>query len=116
MFSADEQKKRYSVTLAITVCRKKTAPQTALLLPMLFVIGVIQLLPQVDLPDTALQRNTAPIIAKSRAVSPATFRVVIEDVLLTPVRTLRVILSGGSSMPAHPVNVSLSILFSVLLC
>jgi hypothetical protein len=109
-------KERYSVTLAISICREKSVPQTALLLPMLLVIAVIQVLPQMDLPDTAFQRSTGPIIANSRAVSPPTIMVVIEGARLTRVRSGRVIIGEGTSMPAHPVNQSRSILFSALLC
>jgi hypothetical protein len=116
LLSADAQKKRYSVTLGITICRRKIVPQTALLLSMLLVITVIQVLPQLDLPDTAFQRNAAPIIAKSLAVSPPTFVVVMEGARPTRFRTGRVIVGEGTSMPAHPVNESRSILFSTLLC
>ena len=91
-------------------------PQTALLVPMLLVIAVIQVLPQMDLPDTAFQRSTGPIIAKSRAASPPPIGVVIESARLTSVRAGRVIIGEGTSMPAHSVNESRSILFSTLLC
>ena len=116
LLSADAQQERYSVTLGLTICRGKIVPQTALLLPMLLVIAAIQVLPQMDLPDTAFQRSTGPIIAKSRAVSPPPIGVVIESARLTSVRTGRVIIGEGTSMPAHPVNESRSILFSTLLC
>jgi len=43
----------------------KTTPQMAMLLPLLVVIAVIQVLPQVDLPDTAFHEDTAPIVTKS---------------------------------------------------
>jgi len=114
--SADAQQEGHSLTSAITICRRKIVPQMSLLLPMLLVITVIQVLPQLDLPDTAFQRNTAPIIAKSLAVSPPTFVVVMEGARLTRFRTGRVIVGEGTSMPAHPVNESRSILFCTLLC
>lgn len=101
---------------AIAICPRKTAPQTALLLLILLLIAVIQVLPQVDLPDTEFQLGTAPIIAKSRTVPPRTFGVVIEVALLTPVRTVRVNRREDSSMLAHAVNRSLPVPFSTLLC
>jgi hypothetical protein len=99
------------VVSAKTICPRKTA----LLLPILLLIAIIQVLPQVDLPDTVDQLGTAPIIAKSRTVSQQAFMAVIEIALL-PVRTVRVNSREGSSMPSHPVNRSLPILFSTLLC
>jgi hypothetical protein len=83
---------------------------------MLLLIAVILVLPQVDLPDSLFQRGTAPIIARARAVSLSAFGVVRDDALRTPVRTVRVNVSESSPTPAHPVNQSLSILFSMLLC
>lgn len=41
-----------------------------LLLSMLFLFFLILVLPQVDLPDTAFHRNTAPIVIHSRYTSP----------------------------------------------
>ena len=114
--TADGQEERYSVTSAITICRRKIVPQAALLVPMLLVIAVIQVLPQMDLPDAAFQRSTGPSITKSRAGSPPPIRVVIESAPLTSVRAGRVIIGEGTSMPAHPLNESRFILFSTLLC
>lgn len=38
------------------------------LLPLLLIIALVQVLPQVDLPDTAFHENEAPIVAKFRLV------------------------------------------------
>ena len=91
-------------------------PRTALLLLVLAVIAVLQVLPELDLRDTAIQRNTASIIARVRAESPPASMVAIEGPRLARVRTRRVILREGTPVPTHPVNRSLSILFSTLLC
>jgi hypothetical protein len=100
------------VASAKTICTRKTA----LLLPILLLIAIIQVLPQVDLPDTVDQLGAAPIIAKPRTASQQAFVAVIEIALVTPVRTVQVDRRKGSSMPSHPVNRSLPILFSTLLC
>jgi hypothetical protein len=42
---------------------------TILLLVVLVTIGLIQVLPQVDLPDTAFHEDTAPVVTKFRATS-----------------------------------------------
>jgi hypothetical protein len=39
-----------------------------IVLPLLLLIAVTQVLPQVDLPDTAFHENEAPIVAKFRLV------------------------------------------------
>lgn len=36
------------------------------LVPLLLIIALIQVMPQVDLPDTAFHENDAPIVAKFR--------------------------------------------------
>ena len=42
---------------------------STLLIAILLVIGMIQILPQVDLPDTAFQEDTAPMVIKSRGIA-----------------------------------------------
>ena len=47
-----------------------TAPTAfVLLLALLVLIGMIQVLPQVDLPDTAFHEDTAPIVLKFRSTA-----------------------------------------------
>jgi hypothetical protein len=41
-----------------------------ILLPLLLLLAVVQVLPQVDLPDTAFHENEAPLVAKFRLVKP----------------------------------------------
>jgi hypothetical protein len=43
-------------------------PSAILLLSMLLIIAAILILPQVDLLDTAFQRNTAPVVVHSQTV------------------------------------------------
>jgi hypothetical protein len=43
--------------------------QFVLLAVVLTIIALVQVLPQVDLPDTAFHEDTAPIVTKSRALS-----------------------------------------------
>jgi hypothetical protein len=46
-----------------------------LLAGILLVLLLVQVLPQVDLPDTAFQRETAPATVHSQATAPPTFQV-----------------------------------------
>lgn len=48
-----------------------------LLLALLVMIGLIQILPQVDLPDTAFHEDTAPVVTKFRATSAPVLPVVV---------------------------------------
>ena len=87
------------------------------LIPLLLIIAVVQILPQVDLPDTAFHENEAPIVAKFRLVhAPA--------VLATPgaIAALRAVLryepeSELSDSYRNPsLTSSLPILLASLLC
>jgi hypothetical protein len=42
---------------------------TILLLSLLAIIGMIQVLPQVDLPDTAFHEDSSPVVTKFRSIS-----------------------------------------------
>jgi len=46
-----------------------SAPRLSLLMSLLFIIFMILVLPQVDLPDTAFHSGTAPVEVHSRVVS-----------------------------------------------
>lgn len=50
---------------------------TILLMMLLLMIGLIQVLPQVDLPDTAFHEDTAPVVTKFRATSAPALPVVV---------------------------------------
>jgi hypothetical protein len=93
--------------------------QLAMLLPLLVTIAVIQVLPQVDLPDTAFHEDTAPIVTKSRALSAATLGVGIQRAGLHYVQNVQTAIEFVRKVPAmaaHPVNQVLPILLSTLLC
>jgi hypothetical protein len=47
----------------------------ALLVPILILIAVVQVLPQVDLPETAFHEDTAPVVVKSRALAVPVFTI-----------------------------------------
>lgn len=98
----------------IATGRRRIAPGTGLLVAALLV--VVQVMPQVDLPDTIFQRDPTPTIAKSRAVTPLAHAVAISVTLLAPFRAARELQREGAAVPPHPVNRSLSLLFSALLC
>lgn len=52
------------------VAKWNVAPVVSfLLLGILLIIGLIQVLPQVDLPDTAFHEDTAPVVAKFRVTA-----------------------------------------------
>jgi hypothetical protein len=96
--------------------RMTTTVQMAMLLPLLIVITVIQVLPQVDLPETAFHEETAPIVIKSRAVAAPTFAVVLQRTVQDSVQSTPLIAGETSPRAAHLLNRSPLILFSTLLC
>jgi hypothetical protein len=53
-----------------------------LLIGLLLIIGLIQVLPQVDLPDTAFHEDTAPVVTKFRASSAPVLPVTVAAVHL----------------------------------
>src|SRR5678815_3391206 len=59
---------------------RSITPQIAVLLLLLMVIALIQVLPQVDLPETAFHKDTAPIVMKFRAVSAPALTIVARGV------------------------------------
>ena len=95
-----------------------TLVQAAILLPLLIVVAVIQVLPQVDLPDTAFRSDTATIVAKSWAFGAAAFSIAVWQDLVASVH--QTILAASQVrrcpifriMPIQP----LPILFSAILC
>jgi hypothetical protein len=88
----------------------------AILVSVLVLIAAIQVLPQVDLPDTAFHGGTAPILMKARAVSAPIFVVATQGALFISFPLLAVIVDEASAKAAHPFNRSLPILFSTFLC
>jgi hypothetical protein len=61
------------------VAKWNVAPSVSVfLLGILILIGLIQVLPQVDLPDTAFHEDTAPVVVKFRvAAAPVTFSAIL---------------------------------------
>ena len=53
-------------------CGMKKSFVCVVLPPLLLCIVSVQVLPQVDLPDTAFHRNTAPVVAKTRITAAST--------------------------------------------
>jgi len=53
-------------------CGMKKSFVCVVLPALLICIVSVQVLPQVDLPDTAFHRNTAPIVAKARITAAST--------------------------------------------
>jgi hypothetical protein len=87
-----------------------------ILLFELFLLVLILVLPQVDLPDFAFHRGTAPIIARSRVSAPPVLTGVV-----FPARTLPLLkFSNGeeqrSGLVSHGIPRSLLSLLCNLLC
>jgi len=87
--------------------------RATILLSLLLVIAIIQVLPQVDLPDTAFHEDTLPRAARCGVLAHA-MAAVIPAIELR--RELTASHSERTLVPAHPVNEPLSTLFSTLLC
>ena len=100
-----------------TILQTKITLQLAILYSLLIVVAIIQVLPQVDLPDTAFHEDTAPIVTKSRAVAAPVLSAVIWCKCVTWHRTatLAIIAEKPSPTP-HRANLSLSILLLAILC
>jgi hypothetical protein len=86
-----------------------------MILTLLIVVAVIQVLPQVDLPDTAFHENTAPIVTKSRAIQVPTFDLLLK--ITVPLCAPEVVAFISDCLIAtHPHTKPLPILLSTLLC
>lgn len=96
--------------------RMTTTVQMAMLVPLLIVIAVIQVLPQVDLPETAFHEDTAPIVMKSRVRAVPTFAVVLQRTVQGTVQSKPLIASEASASAEHLHQSSSLILFSTLRC
>ena len=100
-----------------TVGKWNLAPVVSfLLLSILLLIGLIQVLPQVDLPDTAFHEDTAPAVMK--------FRVTSAPILSSAIVTSRPQLSSAvasdiremSVRPSHTSGKLIPVLHCSLLC
>src|SRR5262249_6274890 len=89
----------------------------AILLPLLVVVALTQVLPQVDLPDTAFHEDTAPMITKSRAITAPVFCFARGRDFVVAARTTKFPTTGKwLSIPQHRSSLSLPILHSTILC
>lgn len=98
----------------LIVCRsERYRVRNWLLLYLLFVIVTVQVLPQVDLPDTAFHEDSVPVAVKFRSVAPPVAAIapvsVIQNQAVFSVFTPR-------DTPPHPTNEPLISLFSVFRC
>ena len=86
-----------------------------ILVAMLVVIVTVQVLPQVDLPDTAFHEDTAPVLTKFRALSAPVAAVIARsiDSLTTPFSRLT---AERSSAPVHLDSRCIPILLCCLTC
>ena len=80
-------------------------------------VAIIQVLPQVDLPETAFHEDTAPIVIKSRGVAAPVLSGVVRHGFATWQRpaTLAIIPEMPSTRP-HRGHLSLPILLLAILC
>jgi len=89
----------------------------AILLPLLVVVALIQVLPQVDPPDTAFHEDRAPIITKSRAIAAPVFCFARGRDFVVAARATKSPTTGEwLSIPQHRSSLSLAILHSAILC
>ena len=97
---------------------RSIAPQIAVLLPLLMVIALIQVLPQVDLPETAFHKDTAPIVMKFRVVSAPALTIVARGVGQGSHQSISVVVGDTSAVAAFLVKLSCEIFSSsdVLRC
>jgi hypothetical protein len=89
-------------------------PQIAVLLPLLMAIALIQVLPQVDLPETAFHEDSAPIVMKSRAVS-APAPTIVASVGQGATQSISVVAGDNSPVAAFLVKLSSEIFSSSVL-
>ena len=103
--------------ILLTILRTTITPQVAILFSLLLLVAIIQVLPQVDLLDTAFHQNTAPIITKSRVVAAAVLSVAMRHDCGTSLRTAALATTPAQpSTNPHRPNLSLPILLLAILC
>ena len=96
---------------------EKLTSQVVILFLLLIVVAITQVLPQVDLPDTAFHEDTAPIVTKARAVAAPVLDVAVPRHPITNALTAWLpAIPEGSSTLLYRSSRSLQILFSALLC
>jgi hypothetical protein len=96
--------------------RAKVGSKMAILLATLLVIAIIQVLPQVSLPETAFHGDSAPTVAKSRFIAASSLVVLLPKTGFILLASVRPGASDFLASVVHPVHESRSILFSALLC
>ena len=100
-----------------TVAKWNVSPAISfLLLALLLVIGLIQVLPQVDLPDTAFHEDTAPVVTKLRAVAAPILSSVIVRLDLQPSMATRSEVRERYVRPSLASGNMVPILLCSLLC
>ena len=100
----------------LDLLRARVILQCAILLPLLIVIALTQILPQVDLPDTAFHEDTAPIVTKFRAVAAPVLTITMLRDLVTYARMASLAALPNLCTGTRRTNRPLPILFSVFLC
>lgn len=89
---------------------------TILLMVLLLTIGLIQVLPQVDLPDTAFHEDTAPVVTKFRASSAPALPVVVVSLGMALFSRISEYFWTSGSEPAIAAANFVPILHCALLC
>ena len=88
----------------------------ALLIFELFLLALILVLPQVDLPDVTFRNGTAPIVAKSKLSSAPVLSIGTAPVQSSPPRHIREIRNQPIRPAVHLNRHSLLSLLCTLLC
>ena len=86
------------------------------LMVLLVTIGLIQVLPQVDLPDTAFHEDTAPVVTKFRATSAPALPVVAISLGLALFHLVSEYFWRKASEPVIATANFVPILYCSLLC
>ena len=82
---------------------------------VLTTIALVQVLPQVDLPDTAFHEDTAPVVMKYRVLS-SPIAITIADVRPAPSVSLVAFVHEPGAPSVLPMGASRQALFSSFLC
>ena len=99
-----------------SILRTKITPQLAILYSLLILVAIIQVLPQVDLPETAFHEDTAPIVIKSRGVAAPVLSAVAMHGFVTWQRPATLAIIPEMPTRPHRAHLSLPILLLAILC
>lgn len=86
------------------------------LMAIMAIIVTVQVLPQVDLPDTAFHEDTAPVVTKFRAAGPPTLTVVSVSPQRNPIRPISTFAADVPIARLDLRSAAIPVLLCCLLC